>query len=166
MKRVLAAAAVLVIGAAAVGLSAMAAPSKTTHQGKRVTLRLVTKEVGFNFVDNPPRQGFNAPPLIGDQLTFTSDIRTRSGARAGTFAATCTVARGGVRPNLVCYGLYSLKGGQIAGIAGPGESDDTRVAIVGGTGVYAGVTGTSLEVSRGDNSPLQDVTINLIYPGQ
>ena len=83
MKRVLAAAAVLVIGAAAVGLSAMAAPSKTNHQGKRVTLRLVTKEVGFNFVDNPPRQGFNAPPLIGDQLTFTSDIQTRSGARAG-----------------------------------------------------------------------------------
>ena len=164
MKRVLAAAAVLVIGAAAVGLSAMAAPSKTTHQGKRVTLRLVTKEVGFNFVDNPPRQGLNAPPLIGDQLTFTSDIQTRSGARAGTFAATCTVARGGVRPHLVCYGLYSLKGGQIAGIAGPGESGDTNVAIVGGTGVYAGVTGTSLEVSRGDDSPLQDVTINLIYP--
>ena len=164
MKRVLAAAAVLVIGAAAVGLSAIAAPSQTSHQGKRVTLRLVTKEVGFNFVDNPPRQGLNAPPLIGDQLTFTSDIQTRSGARAGTFAATCTVARGGVRPNLVCYGLYSLKGGQIAGIAGPGESDDTNVAIVGGTGVYAGVTGTSLEVSRGDDSPLQDVTINLIYP--
>ena len=164
MKRVLATTAVLLIAAAAVGLSATAAPSKANHQGKRITLKLVMKEVGFNFVDNPPRQGFRAPPLIGDLLTFTSDIRTRSGARAGTFAATCTVARGGVRPSLVCYGLYSLKGGQIAGIAGPGRTEDTHVAIVGGTGAYAGVTGTALEVSRGDDNPVADLTINLIYP--
>jgi hypothetical protein len=164
MKRVIVTTAVLVIAVAAIGLSASAAPTKATHRGKTVTLKLVMEEVGFNFVDNPPRQGFNSPPLMGDQLTITSDIRTRSGARAGTFAATCTVARGGVRPNLVCYGLYSLKGGQIAGIAGPGAGNQTRVAIVGGTGVYAGVTGTSLEVSRGQNSPLQDLTINLIYP--
>ena len=164
MKKVIAATAVLVIAATAVALNATASPSKFSDKGKSVTLKLVEKEVGFNYVDNPPRQGNNAPPLMGDQLTFTADLLTTSGARAGIFAATCTVARGGVRPNLVCYGLYSLKGGQIAGIAGPGEGDVTHVAIAGGTGAYAGVTGTSLEVSRGDNSPLTDVTINLIYP--
>jgi hypothetical protein len=164
VKKVIAATALLAIAVTAVALNATAAPSTASHDRKSVTLKLVMKEVGFNFQDNPPRQGFNSPPLIGDQLTFTSDLLTRSGARAGTFGATCTVTRGGVRSNLVCYGLYSLKGGQIAGIAGPGRTEDTQIAVVGGTGAYAGVTGTALEVSRGENSFLTDVTINLTYP--
>jgi hypothetical protein len=72
--------------------------------------------------------------------------------------------RGGVHSKLACYGGYSLKGGLISGIAMPGDSDTTHVAITGGTGAYEGVTGSAVEVSRGDNSPLTDVTIHLIYP--
>ena len=33
-----------------------------TSTKKSVTLHLVEKSVGFNFIDNPPRQGGNAPP--------------------------------------------------------------------------------------------------------
>ncbi len=164
MKRIVSALALLAMAAAAVASNATAATNNATHKGKSVTLRLVMKDVGFNYVDNPPRQGFNAPPLMGDQLTLTSDLLTRSGARAGTFVATCTAARGGVKSLFVCYGFYSLKGGQIMGIAGPGGSDTTHVAIVGGTGAYEGVTGSSVEVSRGENSPFTDVTIHLTYP--
>jgi hypothetical protein len=49
------------------------------------------------------------------------------------------------------------------GIAKGTETTTTRIAVVGGTGAYAGVSGTAVEVSRGENGPT-DVTINLRYP--
>ena len=164
MKRIVSGVAVLAIAAATLVSTAAAAPSKATHKGKSITLRLVMKEVGGNFVDNPPRQGFNAPPLIGDQFTFTNELQTRSGAHAGQFGATCTFASGGANGLVLCYGFYSLKGGQIMGIAKASGTNTTRIAIVGGTGAYAGVSGTSVEVGRGESSPFTDVTINLTYP--
>jgi hypothetical protein len=60
--------AVLLVGLAAAGASG-------TSAKQSVTLRLVEKSVGFNFVDNPPRQGFNAPPLMGDQFAITSEMQ-------------------------------------------------------------------------------------------
>jgi hypothetical protein len=146
------------------GATSIAAPTATAHTGKSITLRLVMRDVGFNFLDNPPRQGFEAPLLIGDQFAFTSDLLTRAGKRAGTFGATCTAARGGVRSVLVCHGLYSLKGGQIMGMAKATETNTTQIAILGGTGAYARVTGTATEVGRPGESPLTDVTIRLTYP--
>jgi hypothetical protein len=147
----------------AVAASSVAATSKTTHSGKTQTLRLVMKEVGGNYVDNTPRQGFEAPPLIGDQFTFAADLFTRAGKRAGSFGATCIFTKGGVRGMTVCHGMYSLKGGQIMGMAKGTETNTTEIAILGGTGAYANVVGTATEVSRGENSPT-DVTIRLIYP--
>ena len=129
-----------------------------------MTLHLVEKTAGFNFLDNPPRQGFNAPPLIGDQFAFSADLLTRSGKHAGRFGATCMVARGGVHGMTVCYGFYALKGGDIAGMARGSESNTTHIAIVGGTGVYEGVTGSAVEVTRSDDSPFTDVTVHLLIP--
>jgi hypothetical protein len=158
-------AATVVVLATALVTSAAGAPARAAGKSKSVTLHLVEKSVGFNYLDNPPRQGFDGPPLIGDQFAFSADLLTRSGKHAGTFGATCMVARGGVHATTVCYGLYSLKGGDIAGIARGSESNTTRIAIVGGTGVYEGVSGSSVEVNRSDNSPFTDVTVHLIFPG-
>ena len=72
--------------------------------------------------------------------------------------------RGGVKGMVVCHGIYSLKGGQIMGMAKGTETNTTQIAIVGGTGAYANVAGTATEVSRGSDSPFTDVTIRLIYP--
>ena len=164
MKRIVSVIALSIIVLAALVATAVAMPNKVSATGKSVTLHLVEKSVGMNFVDNPPHQGTNAPPLMGDQLVFTSDLLTSSGGHAGIFAATCTVARGGVHAKLLCFGGYSLKGGLIAGIAMPGESSTTHVAITGGTGAYEGVTGSAVEISRGQGSPFTDVTVHLIYP--
>ena len=163
MKRIVSAIAVLVIAIAVVASNSLSASNKATANGKSVTLHLVEKDVGFNYIDNPPRQGNNAPPLIGDQFAFSADLLTASNAHAGTFGATCMVARGGTNPTDICYGIYSLKGGDIMGIARGTNSNTTHIAIVGGTEAYEGVTGSSLEVGRGDNSPLTDVTIHLLY---
>jgi hypothetical protein len=138
-----------------------AASGATT--GKSITLHLVEKQLGSNYIDNPPRQGFNAPPLIGDEYVFTSVLQTRSGARAGSLQAMCMISQGGINPSGPCYGVFALKGGQIALLGLLNNQNTTIVAVVGGTGVYAGVTGTMTSVSRGENSPYADDTVKLIW---
>ena len=99
---------------------------------------------------------------MGDQFAFTSALFTLGGVRAGTFDAACMVTSGGPNSRIACYGLYSLKGGQISGMALIfGDNRVNRIAIVGGTGAYEGVTGSAVETSKGDD--LTDVVIHLIY---
>jgi len=148
---------------AAIPLVAAAAGPSSAVRGKAVTFHLVEKQIGFNYIDNPPRQGTNAPPLIGDQFAFTSDLFTKAGARAGSLNVSCTVSRGGVRPSGPCYGIFGFKGGELMGLASLSFSDPaTHIVIVGGTGVYAGATGEVISVSKGQNSPLSDDTFNLV----
>jgi hypothetical protein len=152
--------AALVLGGTAVGAAAV---RQTTPRS--VTFHLVEKQFGFNFVDNPPRQGRNAPPLMGDQFVFSSELRTRGGAHAGWIDATCVVSRGGRNGTGPCYGIFSLKGGQLSAMAQfTFQGNTTHIAIVGGTGVYAGASGTVDSVSRGENSPFTDDTFHLLIP--
>jgi hypothetical protein len=164
MRRVFAALFAAVLIAAAVALSATAAG--TTSSSRSVTMHLVEKEIGYNFIDNPPRQGRNAPPLMGDQFAFSSELLTKSGKHAGYTDATCMVTRGGERGAGTCYGTFLLKGGQLAAIASISFASEgvDRIAIVGGTGVYEGVTGSIASHSRGENSPFTDDTVHLIFP--
>jgi hypothetical protein len=157
MKRLSVSLAALFLPALMVPVLAGAASTSRT-----VTFRLVEKQVGFNFVDNPPRQGFRQPPLMGDQFVFVSDLMTKSGAHAGTISATCTVASGGVHTSGPCYGVFAFKGGQVMGMARVDfSSSTTEIAIVGGTGVYRGATGYMTSVSRGENSPYSDDTFHI-----
>jgi hypothetical protein len=164
MKRVCAAFVVVVLAAATAVLSAAAAG--TSGSSRSITMHLVEKSIGFNFIDNPPRQGRNAAPLMGDQFAFSSELLTKSGKHAGYLDATCTVTRGGEHGAGTCYGTFSLKGGELAGISGisfASESVD-HIAIVGGTRAYEGVTGSVVSRSRGENSQFTDDTVHLIYP--
>jgi hypothetical protein len=158
-------AAVFSLAVLSAGLAALGASAAAPAAPRSVTFHLVEKQVGSNFIDNPPRQGFRSPPLMGDQFVVLSDVRTRAGAHAGWLNATCTVSRGGPRGTGPCYGYYSFKGGELMGIAALSYSSNvTHVAIVGGTGVYEGATGTVTSVSRGQNSPYTDDTFRLLIP--
>lgn len=163
MRRVVSFMTVLIFVACVPLVAVAAAPGNPVVRGKTVTFHLVEKQIGFNYIDNPPRQGQNAPPLIGDQFAFTSDLFTKSGARAGSIDATCMVARGGVHASGPCYGVFKFKGGELVGIASLSFSNaPTHIVIVGGTGVYDGVTGSVLSVSKGPNSPISDDTFQLL----
>jgi hypothetical protein len=152
------------IGAAVVALivlgTAPAAPLAATK--KTVTFHLVEKSVGFNFIDNPPRQGPRAAPLIGDQIAFTSELQSTSGAHTGWLEATCTIARGGTRAEGPCYGVFALKGGTLMAMAQTKfyGNTPTDIVIVGGTGVYQGVTGSILSVTKNDSINNDTVTLN------
>jgi hypothetical protein len=161
------AATALLIAAVAVGATTLGASgARNTTAAKSVTFHLVEKDHAFNFVDNPPRQGFNAAPLIGDQFAFTSEVLTRAGKHAGSLEATCMITRGGVNGRGVCYGAFALKGGQIFGmglIRFSGNAPD-HIAIIGGTGAYERASGDILSVSRGENSSFSDDTFHLVMP--
>jgi hypothetical protein len=154
----------LASAAAALAVALVVSVAAATAARKTVTFHLVEKQVGFNYVDNPPRQGPRQPPLIGDELAFTSELLTKRGAHAGHLEATCMVTRGGTNSTGPCYGVYALAGGDITGIALISQTYTTHIAVVGGTGVYEGVTGSVTSVSRGQNSPYTDDTVHLIWP--
>jgi hypothetical protein len=115
------------------------------------TISLVQPDEGgsFHFVDNPPRQGLEAPPLAGDTFVGSQPLFTRAGKRAGTLDFECTVITGGERGRTHCTGVYSLAGGTIAGqVVFPGPRPVTRIAITGGTGAYEGARGSIISRDR------------------
>ena len=153
------------LGMSAVALIALGAASASgaaTTSGKTVTFHLIEKDKGFNFIDNPPRQGPEAPPLIGDQIAFSSELLTKTGAHAGWLGATCMVARGGKRGEGPCYGVFKLAGGTLMAMAATtfyGNAPN-HIVIVGGTGVYQGATGEILSVTKTENTNEDTVTLH------
>ena len=150
----------------AAATTAAVASAAGTKSGSSVTLHLVEKDLGFNFVDNPPRGGQNEPPTIGDEFAFTANVLTKAGKRAGHLEGTCTVTRGGKNGYGVCSGIMALAGGDLALMAITsieGNTPDT-IAIVGGTKAYEGATGSIRSAPRGPNSNYSDDTIHLVLP--
>jgi hypothetical protein len=156
MKRVLVTAgAIMALGViTAVGVAAVS----RTSTSSMTTLRLVEKEQSFHFVDVPPTSGPDSPPSQGDSFVLTSTLWTKAGKRAGTLRASCVVTSGG-NGTVTCYGTFGLKGGRLAAMTTiRGESRTTRIAIVGGTGAYAGARGEMISVQRpGEDTPSDDV---------
>jgi hypothetical protein len=144
--------------------AAGAAPSKTSA----LTFHLVEKDLAFNYVDNKPLGGPNDPPTLGDMFAFTSTLWTHENKRAGQLFASCVVVSGGKSPVYECTGTFTLKGGQLelqTALRDPGASPKPdHIAIVGGTGVYEGASGSLTSLSRGSNSPYSDDTVHLLLP--
>jgi hypothetical protein len=159
LKKSTRALALLVVIGVVTGVVVTAATAKSSGV---TTIHLVEKDKAFHFVDNRPLGGQNTPPSVGDQAAFTTDLLTRSGKHLGMLHATCTVTSGGKHTVMTCMGTFGLKGGQLVGMATLGEAKTDRVAIVGGTGIYAGARGEAISVSRGENSPFSDTTIRLL----
>jgi hypothetical protein len=131
---------------------------------RSLTWHLVEKDAGFTFIDHPPLQGQDAPPSLGDQFAFRSEMLTRAGKHAGWLNATCMVTNGGERGGGPCYGVFSFKGGQLMAMAQLSfASATTQVVIVGGTGVYRGASGNVASVSRGETA-FSDDTFHLLVP--
>jgi hypothetical protein len=143
--------AAVIIGLAALGACAGATAHAAPAAHNRVqVLRLHTTDISD--VNNPA--GHGGP---GDVFAVVYDLRTPAGAEAGKAYLSCTAATASVN---LCHAAYVLKGGQIdVQVAVPNTGNPVTLAVTGGTGVYAGVTGWARAV--GD-----DRTFHLIRPGQ
>ena len=139
------------LGAAGAAGAALASPTApAAHAGAQV-LRLHTVEASS--ADNPA--GHGGP---GDMFAVVYDLQTPAGAEAGKAYLSCTQATASVN---LCHAAYVLHGGQIdVQVAALPSAATETLAVTGGTGVYAGVTGWARADDAGDR------TFHLIRPGQ
>ena len=153
MKRIIIGAAVLT-GLAALGAACTSAAAPAANNRVQV-LRLHTTDLSE--ADNPA--GHGGP---GDVFTVVYDLRTPAGAEAGKAYLSCTSATPSVN---LCHAAYVLKGGQIdVQVAVTGTATGQTLAVTGGTGAYAGVTGWARAVDTGPHT--SDRTFYLIRSGQ
>ena len=135
------------LGAAGAAFTSHAAPA--AHNRVQV-LRLHTTDLSA--VNNPA--GHGGP---GDVFAVVYDLRTPAGAEAGKAYLSCTAVTASVN---LCHAAYVLSGGQIdVQVAVLGGATPATLAVTGGTGAYAGVTGWARAIGG-------DRTFHLIHPGQ
>ena len=98
----------------------------------------------------------------GDVTAVVFDLQTPGRAEAGKAYVSCTAATASVS---LCHAAYVLHGGQIdVQVAHPDTATRYALAVTGGTGTYAGVTGQARSVDTGPGTG--DRTFYLIRPGQ
>lgn len=153
----------LIAAGAAVALSAgVAVPALTSAQSsgaRTVTVNLKVQSVAMDDVAPKSKRGPAGGVSLGDRLiTRQSMFDPASKRRVGTLYTDCT----GVGPTkpfpavtLLCRLSYNFSDGQIVA-AGSFKLDDAKagVPIVGGTGAYAGASGSfkSAQPAKGFDS--------------
>jgi hypothetical protein len=118
------------------------------------TLQIVLRPKSFNFADAPPKRSGDGPPSPGDASIITYRVLDASGAkRLGRAQFVCTaIDRRGKHEQ--CSGTIALPDGQIAT-----QGDAENVALVGGSGAYAGARGTATGEDHPDSV---DVTLHFL----
>jgi hypothetical protein len=111
--------------------------SPTARRATTITLRLGAQLQHVQGVDNPPSGG--SP---GDMLVFTERLVNSSGRQLGSDAATCVAL---FDQRWLCTGTYVLARGQVmVQLLQPRLTGTLSYsqAITGGTGRFAGASGT------------------------
>src|SRR5215212_1852371 len=128
-----------------------ATPASAPPSGE---LQIVLRPASFHLADLPPKRSGDGPPSPGDASIITYRVSDASGAkRLGRAQFVCVaVDRRGRHEQ--CTGTIDLPDGQIAT-----QGDAENVAVVGGTGAYAGARGTATGEDHPDHV---DVTVHFI----
>jgi hypothetical protein len=165
----------LVCGVVAVALLAAGCGSGGATLAKRsLSFTERQNDASFSFADNPPKSAGadeGEPTLSnGDQITFTADMIDGSGRDVGDLDATCTVtqtATGSFDDSRAqCIGTVAIPGGTLTVTVGGSAfgGGTTRGAVVGGTGDYAGATGTFTSSDEADTDKPSHDTFELFVP--
>jgi hypothetical protein len=170
---------VLAAATAAVLLAALVAgcgDGGVTLKAQTLSFTERQNDGSFSFADNPPKSAAShgdEPTLSnGDQLTFTADMIDGSGKDVGDLDASCVVTAtttGSFDDSRAqCVGTATIPGGTLTLTVGGKAfgAGTTRGAVTGGTGDYAGATGSfSSSDESGTDKPSQD-TFQLFMPRQ
>src|SRR6266542_2175021 len=150
----------IVLTAASTGL-ALAADSPAKQEPRAPasapptgTLQIVLRPQSFHLVDTPPKRSGDGPPSPGDASITAYRVFDASGAKGlGRAQFVCTATdRHGAHEQ--CTGTIALPNGQLAT-----QGDADNVAVVGGSGAYAGARGTA----AGHEHPHSvDVTVHFL----
>jgi hypothetical protein len=165
------AAAIAALAVLAAGCGGGGGAKWTTHT---VTFTERQNQDSFSFADNPPtsHSGAGDEPTLsnGDGLSFTAGLLDGSGKTVGEIDVACTVTATTTGSfddsHAQCVGTADIPGGSLTlGVGGKAfGAGTTRGAVVGGTGDYAGATGTFTSSDEsGSDRPSQD-TFELVVP--
>jgi hypothetical protein len=136
----------LMAAAAAIAITAL--PGTAQSQTGR-TFIVLQKDGEVTFVDAPPRRGVQKPPSRGDSYYTINTILDPTTRRTrGRVHSACATTVPGRRAVALCSNALVLKDGTIV-LQGtfPFTADRVTLAVTGGTGAYAGTTGTATFVS-------------------
>lgn len=147
-------AAAVLAGLASLGGAGAAFASSSTPQAHD---NVQVLRLHADFVDAANNNAGHGGP--GDVLAALFDIRTPNGAKAGTESVSVLSIPGHQQ---LAYSALALNGGQIDAMVTVAETATTfTAAIIGGTGIYEGVSGQILNVESASGI---DLTFHIIRP--
>lgn len=134
----IAAAAITAAAAATSGLAVSA-----NGQSSSRTIEVTQVDRAFKFIDVPPRGGTSKPFSQGDAFVIGGKLLDGS-KTVGKANLVCTTTQPGRKGGSLCEGILTLSGGQISfsGYNPVADVPETVFAVTGGTGSYAGASGT------------------------
>jgi hypothetical protein len=118
------------------------------------TLQIVLRPQSFHVVDTPPKRSGDGPPSPGDTSITTYRVFDATGAQRRGRAHVVCVSTDRRGEHEQCTGTIALPDGQIAT-----QGDADNVAVVGGSGAYAGARGTATGQDHPDSV---DVSIHFL----
>jgi hypothetical protein len=156
----------------AVGVFALWAQTGSAQAPAATTLSFYEPATGgsFKLIDNAPHSPAKNPGSkkfrlsVGDQFIFSNPVLDhKGGTRVATLYAEATVVAGKTFANVKTIARVTLvftNGDQLAaqGIF-DFASADVRIAIVGGTGTYAGARGFVVSHNNADDSSQDTITL-------
>jgi hypothetical protein len=153
-RRMAAITAAVLAGLASLGGAGAAFASSSTPQASD---HVQVLQLHADFVDAANNSAGHGG--TGDVLAALFAIRTPSGAKAGMESVSLLSIPG---HQTLAHSAFALRGGQIDAMGTVADSATTfTVAIIGGTGIYEGVTGQILNVETASGINL---TFHIIRP--
>jgi hypothetical protein len=130
----------ILIAGVAIAATAAAFVATASGQTAPTTIHLVDHTKGFAYNDVKPKGLAKQKASLGDQFYITGKL---TGDQTGTDALVCTVIVAGKHGAEYCTGIAHLTSGDVmfAGRVTDNDAPDD-LAVVGGTGAYAGARGT------------------------
>jgi hypothetical protein len=153
------------LAVSAVAVLLLAGCSDNTH-GSQSTLKL-TEPGGNTGTFGPIGKVTRKKAAAGTGFAFSSPLQDSSKKKVGELNAFCIGTQPSNPQQLhgTCSGTATVQGGTLALNVGGNIGNGVSGSIIGGTGKYAGATGTftSTPTGKGGNAPSAD-TYNITLP--
>ncbi len=156
------------IASALIGIAVLLTAASASAAGTPTTIKFSEPEKGstFTYIDvaptAPKKHGFPTAISPGDQLVLTNPL-TEGSKTIGKLRARCTATAPAkttsntafLQAHFICEGVFTLPGGTLYANASIVKAG-TEGVITGGTGKYAGASGTLLskEVKGGSTTTI------------
>ena len=148
-----------VVAALLVGATLPIASATSSASTSTTSIHLVERGGGIKVVDNPPAAKHPYEFSAGDIVVVRHNLTMPGGAAAGHLRLICIATTPSTQQ---CEGTANLAGGAIEFAGVSTASQTTHIAVIGGTGDYAGARGAAVSTDRDGPRDIADLRITLL----